>query len=196
MNSADGVIKPVDFRLFCLLLLGVYTILGNVQCLDSLEYCNETIVWWCSRIQFSRDIKEQRTASSRIKCSAMKKVLTGFDCFKKYLVVWAILWLGVKSASTPSDPCSLETKLKFFFLFLNWNQIFSSLFFFNKCSLLGASLFHIDGFRLDNSYAVFPRATLFSPAVWSRMTNNVRVNQLPLLCTFYIFYLTCPGVVF
>lgn len=125
-----------------------------------------------------------------------EKSFNGIRLFQKIFGRLGYIMAGAKSASTPSDPCSLETKLKFFFLFLNWNQIFSSLFFFNKCSLLGASLFHIDGFRLDNSYAVFPRATLFSPAVWSRMTNNVRVNQLPLLCTFYIFYLTCPGVVF
>lgn len=30
MNSADGVIKPVDFRLFCLLLLGVLLGMFNV----------------------------------------------------------------------------------------------------------------------------------------------------------------------
>ncbi len=88
-----------------------------------------------------------------------KKVLTGFACLKKYLAVCYIM-AGAKSASTPSDPCSLETK-KLKFVFFKLKPDFSSLFFFNKCSLLGASLFHIDGFRLDNSYAVFPGRLYF-----------------------------------
>jgi hypothetical protein len=56
--------------------------------------------------------------------SYYKKVLTGFACFKKYFAVCYYIMAGAKSASTPSDLCSLETKLKFVFFKLKTRFFF------------------------------------------------------------------------